>query len=281
VDNNDQKAWKFKCRKGKHEYAYPEKLGPGIHTVELFKASEYIHGSTEFIGFNLDATSRILPPLTNRKRILFLGDSITCGMGVFDKTGLHQLLPKYTDHYFSYAAIVTRRLGADHVAIARNGIGFMESWYSVNMPELFLRLRPDNPNININTAEERPHLIVVNLGQNDSMLVNRKEGFLFTYKGNKDDYIVDRYLEFMEKVIAVYPNTPIICALGSMDAVKPGSPWPGYISRAVEILKSRHPQTRIEKIIFPWQNTKFHPVVEEQIRMANLLEPLIRDVTGW
>ena len=45
---------------------------------------------------------------------------------------------------------------------------------------------------------------------------------------------VAAYRKFVRTIRSKYPKAYIICALGSMDAVRPGSKWPGYVRTAVE-----------------------------------------------
>jgi hypothetical protein len=281
IDSDPKQTWKFRCRKGRGEYRLPFPLGPGIHTAELFKATEYFHGQTVFLGFRFNNQARIFEMPVRNRRILYFGDSITAGMGVLDPTGVRFAMPKYTDHYLSYAALAARALEADHIAICRSGIGFMESWWSVNMPELFLRVRPDDPSSRVNPADERPDLIVVNLGQNDSMLAFRKDRFLESFKGDKDAYIARKYADFIGLLLDTYPRTPVLCCLGSMSAVREGSPWPGYIQEAAALVRKERPAAVIDTLIFPLMGDLIHPIRSQHERMAVLLEAKVREMMSW
>lgn len=58
-------------------------LGPGLHTVEIVKATEGMVGPVIFRGFGLSEGGRVVEwPGKQTRRIEFIGDSITCGYGI-------------------------------------------------------------------------------------------------------------------------------------------------------------------------------------------------------
>ena len=40
------------------------------------------------------------------------------------------------------------------------------------------------------------------------------------------------------------------CALGSMDATRPGSKWPGYVTAAVDKIRTQDPHAKIDTLFF-------------------------------
>jgi hypothetical protein len=58
-----------------------------------------------------------------------------------------------------------------------------------------------------------------------------------------------------------------------MDATQDGSPWPGYINSAVNLLGDSNMFT----CFFPYQEKGGHPKVEDHINMANILIKFIED----
>ncbi len=281
LDNDRAKAFKFHCKRGIREYELFIRDDKEQHTLELFKCTEYFHGYSVFHGFKFNPGTSFIEPVAAKHKILFFGDSITSGMGVLAPKGLRFALPKYTDHFLSYAAISSYRLHADHTAISRSGIGFMESFFSINMPELCLRLRPDHPEPIKNADKENPDLIVVNLGQNDSTLTLYKDRFLHSFTGNKIDYIIARYKDFIRLLLDFYTGVPILCTLGSMDATREGSPWPEYIRTAVSQLIKEYPSAILDTLIFPWQGDQNHPSAVQQELMAQQLHKKILEMQLW
>jgi len=62
-----------------------------------------------------------------------------------------------------------------------------------------------------------------------------------------------------------------------MDATKEGSPWPGYIEKAVAQIGDKNILTHF----FPYKNTPGHPSVKEQQAMADDLIGFIDQHIKW
>jgi hypothetical protein len=121
---------------------------------------------------------------------------------------------------------------------------------------------------------------VINLFQNDSWLVNYPDYPEFKHRFGTippdEKVIVESYKKFVTKIRSKYPAAKIICMLGSMDITKEGSPWPGYVEKAVEEMKDEN----IYTLFVPYKNTPGHPKVEEQEAMADNLVEFIRKIEG-
>jgi hypothetical protein len=122
---------------------------------------------------------------------------------------------------------------------------------------------------------------VINLLQNDSWLVNLPghESFKkrFGKKKPSPEFIISAYREFVKSIRAVYPNAHIVCALGSMDATKEGSPWPGYVAKAVDDLSD----SNIHTLVFPFTGKAGHPRVDDNEKMAEILIEHIEKNVKW
>ena len=68
-----------------------------------------------------------------------------------------------------------------------------------------------------------------------------------------------------------------MCALGNMDATQQGSPWPGYLKKAVAGLNDKQIYTHI----FAYKNTPGHPSVKEQKAMGEDLIAYITKTFKW
>ncbi len=62
-----------------------------------------------------------------------------------------------------------------------------------------------------------------------------------------------------------------------MDAVRPGSPWPGYIETAVASLQDK----KIFTHFFPYRNRPGHPKEKEHEQMAAELIAVIEQHVKW
>ncbi|MEZ2334811.1 SGNH/GDSL hydrolase family protein [Mucilaginibacter sp. RCC_168] len=263
-------------------YTLAEGLPAGVHSLELFKRTEWDKGKTIFYQFILarDATALPAPP-AKKHRIEFFGNSITCGYAVEDTTGQDRGTAPYENGYISYAAITARHFDADYICTSKSGIGVLVSWFPLIMPEMYNRLDPTDPTSLWDFSKYTPELVVINLFQNDSWIVQQpnNEQFKerFGAKAPEPDQIIKAYREFVKNIRKKYPKAQIICALGSMDATKEGSPWPGYIEKAVASLNDKTIYTHF----FPFKNTPGHPSAKEQQAMADDLISFIDKRVKW
>ncbi len=268
--------------KEKQEYQLAGGVSDSIHELQIFRRAQYTEGKTWFYGFRTGENTQILdaPPTPERKIIVY-GNSITAGHGIDDPTGRDRSDSTFTNNYKSYAAITARNLNAQYSCICRSGIGIMISWFPEIMPEVYNRLDPTDENNLWDFQNYQPDVVVVNLFQNDSWLVNHTRHAEFKHRFGDtpptEDFIVASYKNFISKLRDAYPNANIICALGNMDATREGSEWPGYIQEAVDQMND----PKIDTHFMPFKKTGRHPSAEEQMTMANSLTQKINDVMKW
>jgi hypothetical protein len=263
----------------KQLYVLAEKLRDTVHTISLLKRTEWDKGTSWFYG--LEVRGELLtPPKKSGKKIEFFGNSITAGYAIEDYTGGDSPDSTFTNNYYTYAAITARHFNADYYCTSRSGIGIMVSWFPVIMPEVYDRLDPLDPSSKWDFSTMQPDVVVINLFQNDSWLVKMPahESFKarFGSKPPTEKQIVVAYRNFVQKIRSVYPSAFIVCALGSMDATKEGSPWPGYVLKAVEELADENIVTHF----FPFTNKNGHPRKEDNAVMARSLIQLL-ETTVW
>lgn len=275
----DEKApFKLQLDKGKKIYELVSNLDDKMHTIQLFKITNTDNRITSLYGFEIDAKGKVLQPNKLPKRkIEFFGNSITAGHGVDVPTdSADSGAPQFFNNYKTYAATTARHFNAQYHCSAKSGIGIMVSWFNQIMPEIYDRVNPNDSNSKWNFSKYQPDIVVVNLFQNDSWLVNQPEQPEFKAKFGTakptEDFIINAYANFIKTLRGKYPAANIICCLGSMDATKEGSKWPGYITSAVALLKDR----RIATHFFPYQQTGGHPKAREQQIMADDLIAFIK-----
>lgn len=266
----------------KKTYALATGLSNGKHTLELFKRTEWAMGKTWLYGFSLPKGGKVLPLQAAKKRIIeFYGNSITCGYADEDTTGKDRGTSPYENGYLSYAAITARHFNASLYSISKSGIGITVSWFPLIMSEMYDRLDPTDPNSKWDFSKYTPQVVVINLFQNDCWITAMPENDQFKARfGTKPptpEYIVNAYQSFVKSIRAKYPSASIVCILGSMDATKPGSPWPGYIDKAVAGLNDPNIYTHF----IPYKNTPGHPSVKEQQAMADDLIGFIEKNIRW
>ncbi len=282
VDGDDSNPVKIKPDTIKSTIVLAEGLKNEKHTVEVFKLTNNTTFA-RFYGFELADGSKILASSTLPKRkIEFYGNSITAGHGVDVKAGNPDSgASRLFNNYWTYAARTARHFNAQYSCIARSGIGIMVSWFPEIMPEIFDRTNPDDQNSKWNFNKYTPDIVVINLFQNDSWLVKLPDHPQFKARfgttAPDEAFIIKSYQDFVKTIRGKYPKASIICALGSMDATKEGSIWPGYIETAVKGLND----SKIYTYFFPYKNTPGHPIAAEQKVMADGLIHFIDENVKW
>ena len=266
----------------KKEYVLAEGLKPGKHTLELFKRTESNMGKTWFYRFGLGKNGKILhAPATPKRKIEFFGNSISCGYADEDTTGKDRGTSPYENGYLSYAAITARHFNAELHNTSKSGIGITVSWFPLTMPEMYERQDANDPLSKWDFSKYTPDLVIINLFQNDSWIVNlpTNEQFKarFGTSAPTPEFIINAYANFVKSVRGKYPKAHIICILGSMDATKAGSLWPGYIDKAVATLNDKNIYTHF----IPYKNTNGHPNLKEQQGMADDLIGYIDQQIKW
>lgn len=253
----------------------------GKHSLQLFKITEWDKGKTWFYGFIENSKTKLLKPdKLPKRKIEFFGNSITCGYAIYDSL---KDFPYgyYENNYDAYGAITARHFNAQYHCTAKSGIGVMVSWFPLIMPEMYDRLDPTDSTSKWNFSKYTPNLVVINLLQNDSWIVTmpNNEQFKKRFGSTPPDesQIVEAYKDFVQTVRSTYPKAPIICMLGNMDITKKGSPWPGYVQKAVDELHDK----KIFTYFAPYKETYGHPKVKEQQTLADGLIKFIDDNIKW
>jgi hypothetical protein len=149
------------------------------------------------------------------------------------------------------------------------------------MPEMYGRLNPTDPNSSWKFSRYSPDVVVINLFQNDSWIVNNTKSKEYKFRFSKeipdDTFIINAYQEFVSKIRNHYPTANIICTLGSMDAAKKDSKWIGFIQKAVTNLNDK----KIFVHILPYIKGSTHPTIKNHEEMAASLIQFINKNIEW
>src|SRR5215813_8417996 len=99
-------------------------LGPGPHTVEVVKRTETWQGVLTFTGVRLGTGAELAAPLPlPTRKLLFIGDSVTCGAGVDNYPFCPSENNRHSNAYDAYSMLLSRRLDAQSVLVCYGGRG--------------------------------------------------------------------------------------------------------------------------------------------------------------
>jgi len=281
IDGN--KPFLFKPDTIKQYYEIVSKLPKGKHTAELFRRTEWNRGKTIFYGFKILGKAKLLRKSKEKKRkIEFYGNSVTAGYAVEDISGDDSPDSTNTNNYLSYSAITARHFNAEYHCICRSGIGITVSWNDEIMPEIYDRINPTDLASKWNFDNFQSNIVVVNLLQNDTWLVDMPEYDQFLKRFGStpptDTFITESYQNFVSNIRLKYPKASIICMLGNViDYSTNLSYWNEYITNAVSNLND----DKIYTLFVPSKGTPGHPSIEEQQDLANTLISFINNNIDW
>ncbi|WP_121066447.1 SGNH/GDSL hydrolase family protein [Maribacter vaceletii] len=267
---------KIHLEKGKKEYILATDLKNEKHTVELHKRNDWTYGKTLFYGFNIKG-EKTLPTTKKDLFIEFYGNSITVGYGNEDYSGDDSSSGEVSNNYYSYAARTARNLNAEYSCIALSGIGLKVSWFNRIMPEMYDALNPEDSITRWNFNKRQPDVVVINLLQNDSWIVNKptNEEFIRRFGKNapSEQEYIDAYVDFINKIKGHYPNTKVVCYMGNMDITKPGSIWPTRVAKVV----AKFPKN-VYMTTAPYIDTQGlgHPKIDDHKVSADILTSFIK-----
>lgn len=279
VDGETQHPFVLEAKKGEQTYVVSTALKAGNHSLEIYKRTEGEEGATAFKGLVVDEGAKLLgPPVRPTRRMEIYGDSITTGMGNEGADNGQDHLLSEKNNYWAYGAITARNLNAELHTISQSGIGIMISWFPFTMPQFYDQLSAvGNNDTKWDFTQWTPDLVLINLLQNDSWLIDREKRL---QPIPNDAARVQAYINFVRSIRAKYPEAQIICALGSMDATA-NPKWPGYIKAAVERMRAENNDQKLDTIFFAYTGFGGHPRIAQHKANAEKLTKFIKQKMDW
>jgi lysophospholipase L1-like esterase len=267
--------------KGEQSIVLASGLDAGPHIVEVYKRIETWQGIVTLIGVEIPADGTLLapPPLPARK-LMFIGDSVTCGAGV-DNNPTCTESPSHpiSDAYRSYGMLLGRRLDAETHLVCYGGRGLDRDYRGLgiadnvlNAPQFLDMSIPSDETANRSPWDYRrwtPDGIVVSLGTNDFNLQKDKPLDEETWVGD--------YVRFLKTVRSEYPQAAILVTEG---AIVTDPLLRRYIQEAVDRTKDPRIQWA-QAEHYPGNGCNAHPDAPQHLRMADDLEPMLRHALGW
>lgn len=222
-------------RDGKGVHVLAEGLSDDDHELKLFKRTEPWIGEAQLLGFVLDEGAVVKPVARPSRRIEFIGDSLTVGLGVEGESEDCSYAARYQNHAAAFPTLVTQSLNAEHIAVAASGLGVAVNYEGTNeatMPQVYPRALLTRVNSKW-TFDWKPHAVVVALGSSD-----------FQRADPGRERFVREYVSLLKQVRDVYPDAFILVVSGPMltDEFPVGVPSATlsrqYIDEAVATFKS-------------------------------------------
>lgn len=302
-NEDDKKAWvgifindeeipckRFMLEDAECEYTIYESTKTESVKIKILKLSECAFEKCAIKAILTDSTGIIKALKEKKRKIEFIGDSITCGYGCEGKLDVDTFTTAHERAYETFASRTARYFDADYNCISWSGIGIISSYTDTGdinnellMPTLYKYTDADMDK-RLNCLEKdfeiwdnnkfKPDLIVVNLGTND-----------FSYTKDikaKQKEFEKYYYDFISQVRKSNRDSQILCTLGVM-----GDELYEFINNAVNDFKREFSDSKIHAMRFEKQKeedgigTDCHPSLKTHEKMADQLIKKIKDILGW
>ncbi|RZA04708.1 MAG: xylan esterase [Moraxellaceae bacterium] len=242
------------------------------HSIEIIHRSETWHGTATFKKFTTDGKFLAAPALPKRK-ILFLGDSVTCSEAI-DRVDGGTKEASWWNPRLSYGMLAAKALDAQVNLVCMGGRGLIRSWNGKtsehNLPDFYqFAIATDKDPVQWDHTQYDPDLIVSAIGTNDFSL------------GIPDREIyVNTYAEFLLTLLANHKHAQIALMEGS---IVDGDKKAALIDYLYEVLK-RVGDKRVHIVKsthYPGDKTDAHPTKEQHASMARDLVPQVKVIMKW
>lgn len=253
-----------------------------IHTVELYKETEAFNGA--IIISKVEADSLIAWPATDKKKIEFIGGSISVGMSADPSQVACDAGKWYDQHnaYDAFGAQVAREMDMDYMLTGFSGIGIYRNSRADRpvmadiYPSVVLSPDPNTPRWDFKKFV--PDIVGICLGANDF-----SEGEGATPRAPFDPgKFIPAYVDFIKTIHGNYPEAQIILMNTPMLQKKQNE----ILMQCLSQIKSNAEKsiTGIKPLhIFSFSTTYQsgclgHPNVEEHGKMAKELVTFLKSV---
>lgn len=259
---------------GARQITLAENLPYGEHTVSVTKVTEATaHPLTlsfvKVLAPHGEEAVLLPPPDLPARRILFIGDSITCGYGNIGKATSGSYRSAEQDGLQTYAAQIAGRFDADAHYVCYSGKGIAKN---VNgdtdelLPVLFRYASPTRKDA-WDFSTWVPDLVVINAGTND------------VFGGASPEMFQQQASAFLEQIGSLYPDCPVIWCYGLMNQ-EMAEPARKAVEKA-DAGRNRMAFLLLDMLSAGEKGAVGHPNVRAHKRCADQLIPLVESLTGW
>ncbi|GGY78487.1 acetylxylan esterase [Pseudoduganella plicata] len=253
-------------------YVLADVLPPGVHTAQVLHRSETWHGTVTLTRFATDG-GFVTPPALPARRLLFLGDSVTCGEAL-ERTPPGPKQPVWWNPRVSYGMLAGAALGGQVQLVCHGGRGLVRSWDGrtdeFNLGRLY-ELAIADPGRPEGWDQRRyaPDLIVSAIGTND-----------FNQGLPEREAYVSEYVRLVRTLRRDHPQARIVLTEGAILDGEKKAALRAYLDETVRRVADAW-VSRVVSRHYPGDAADAHPTREQHARMADDLVPQLREVMGW
>lgn len=271
VDN--QTPYRIQLKNKENKISLSKNLTKGNHTIIICKNTEFENGYIEIVGFNCEKL--LTPPVKQKRKIEFIGDSITCGFGSDEsevKCGAREG-QWYDQHnaYLAYGPTTARNLNAQYHLSSVSGIGLIHSCCDkkILMPQVFDKINMAKNELRWDFTKYQPDVVTICLGQNDGVQDSTK--------------FCSAYVQFAKTLRSYYPKAKLIFLTSPMADKTLKEALMKYII-SVKVTLNAEDEKNVGSYFFTKQSNKgcgSHPSLQEQKAIAMELTTYLKKEMRW
>lgn len=282
VEIDDYEPFKVRSTDSEPVLVLAENLPEGTHYLTLTYANEGLLMKPEIHGLLLDDGADLAGyPVLPERKIEFIGNSITCGLGNEGDPSAKKFDYSMQNQYYTYEAIASRELNAQCFVVARSGIGLYRN-NNGNVKGDKGNFQDVYPYTQFGTTGEKwdfrkftPDVVCVNLGTNDT-----------TNPGYDVDLLTNAFKNFLKTLRGNYPKAKIVLLTGTM---LKGQRLADVKKAHRDAIKDANARGDYEVYTFDFtpddgscgKGVFNHPSRGRHEKMAEELVPFLRQITGW
>lgn len=240
------------------------------HTVEIIHRSETWHGVVTAQAIELANGDLLASPRLPTKRLLILGDSVTCGEAI-ERTAECKKDTSWWNPRRSYGMLAAQALDAQVHLVCFGGRGLIRSWNGKtdeqNLPDYVELAIADAANpIPWNHDRYSPDIILSAIGTNDF-----SEGI-----PDRETYI-NTYVKLVHRLFALHPRARIALTEGAILSGDKKAALSEYLAETAR--RVNNPQLSIvPSAHHPGDDCDAHPTKDQHAAMARALTPLLQQI---
>lgn len=277
----------MRLAQGENAIALPTGTAPAEgRVVELARRTEAWMGEVALEAIDLAPGSALLePPARPARRLMFIGDSTTCGEFNERCPPQEEISARTTNALRSYGPLIARVLDAQFHLVAYGGQGIVRDWsgksegeHVVLAPDYFERSLPRDPGARWDHARYQPDVVLINVGTDFDAGLPGEASY------------VQSYASFVRQVRVAHPTAYILLSESNFLSDAPGSEGAAaraQLWRTIEAVVELGRQAGDERIgavrssYFPGTPADTHLTAFQHERLARELAGPIRAAAGW
>lgn len=253
------------------------------HRVQVIHRSETWHGISTLRGFVLTEGELLPPPPLPERKLLVIGDSVTCGEAidrVVPSDGSQCKKDKsWWNAKASYGMLLGEALNAQTQLVCHGGRGLVRSWNGKtdehNTPDFYpLAISEASGSFPWPAARYPADLVLVSVGTND-----------FGPGIPERSHYVKTYVKFAQKLLADFPSAHIVLTEGAIVSDNnPSLPQKTTLQEYLYATQKHVASPRLHVVPsrhYGGDACDGHPTRESHAKMAQDFEQPLKNIMAW